>query len=421
MKKHKLLSPAQHGFLVGRGCLSNLLETIDCITFALAHGHNVDVILLDFAKAFDKVSHRKLLHKLRAYGVGGKLLDWISDFLTMRKQRVVLGEHASDWSDVKSGVPQGSVLGPILFILFINDMPEDLVSKLKLYADDSKLISVHDRPNSTILTQLELARLVDWADVWLMELNLDKCKVLHFGKKNARVEYIMTNNEVSHVLEASVCERDLGVQLTDNMKWHAQCASAAAKANRVLGMLGRTFVCRDIKVWELLYRSMVRPHLEFAASVWNPTDAGDIDVLERVQHRATRMVKSIRQLSYEQRCKLFGLTSLRLRRARGDMIQMRKLVLHPDELDLSVPLQPHHALQATGPAASTRGHQLRLASEPLFTASRSDGAARRAEFFVCRSVPLWNKLPASVVLAPTVSAFKAALDEFLLNKPDFGA
>ncbi len=262
------------------------METVDCITFALAHGHNVDVILLDFAKAFDKVSHKKLLHKLRAYGVSGKLLSWIADFLAMRKQRVVLGEHVSDWSDVKSGVPQGSVLGPILFILFINDMPEGLASKVKLYADDSKLISVHDRQNSTILTQVELAQIVEWANIWLMELNLDKCKVIYFGKKNPRTEYIMTDRDFveSQVLEESACERDLGIQVSASMKWHEQCASAASRANRVLGMLGRTFVCRDIAVWELLYRSLVRPHLEFAAPVWNPTDVGDISASSIEQH-----------------------------------------------------------------------------------------------------------------------------------------
>ena len=139
---HNLISPAQHGFVHKKACVSNLLVASDLISHSLAKGLAVDVVFLDFAKAFDKVSHQLLMLKLEKYGISGRLLDWLKNFLFMRKQRVVLGDSFSDWTEVVSGVPQGSVLGPLLFIIFINDMQTSIRSKLLLYFDDSKLISV---------------------------------------------------------------------------------------------------------------------------------------------------------------------------------------------------------------------------------------------------------------------------------------
>ena len=171
LNKFVLISNSQHGYVRSRGFLKNLLMTVDVITFAFAKGLNVDVILLNFAKAFDKVPHRRLIIKLNAYGKSGNLLKWIECFLTGRRQRVVLGQFESNWCKVTSGVPLGSVLCPLLFIIFINDMMENLLSKILLYAADSKLISRIDGTdcNSNILTQEELQTLVNWSNELLME------------------------------------------------------------------------------------------------------------------------------------------------------------------------------------------------------------------------------------------------------------
>ena len=137
-----MVSKAQHGFVPAKSCLSNLLETLDYITSSLVDGYCVDEILLDFAKAFDLVPHRRLVQKIRAYGVTDELTRWFEDFLACRKQRVTIGEANSKWSDVRSGVPQGSVLGPLLFVVYINDLPDKIENITKLFADDSKIISV---------------------------------------------------------------------------------------------------------------------------------------------------------------------------------------------------------------------------------------------------------------------------------------
>jgi len=188
---NKLLNPAQHGFVPHRSCLSNLLETLDFITASLADGLNVDEVLLDFAKAFDLVPHRRLLHKLAGYGVSREILSWFEDFLSNRKQRVVVGEKMSEWSDVLSGVPQGSVLGPLFFVVYINDLPDTSLCEMKLFADDSKLLSVINNDVDVRNMQRDLVAVTEWTKQWGMRLNLEKCKVLHFGRNNPKASYIL--------------------------------------------------------------------------------------------------------------------------------------------------------------------------------------------------------------------------------------
>lgn len=160
-----------------------------------------------------------------------------------------------------------------------------------------------------------------------MELNLDKCKVIYFSNKNKRKEYTMLDQKgVRHKLESSTIERDLGVHITADMKWRNQCQFAAAKANRILGMLGRTFTSRDSTIWKLLYTSLVRPHLEFASTVWNLYTKGDIKILEKVQAKATKMISAIRNLIYEERLCELNWTTLETRRHRGDLIEFNKII-----------------------------------------------------------------------------------------------
>jgi hypothetical protein len=168
------ISSRQHGFVKHKSCTTNLLETLDLISYMIARGYPVDVIYLDFAKAFDTVPHRRLIHKLKAYGVKGKLLEWIKAFLKNRRQRVVQGEIVSSWGEVLSGVPQGSVLGPFLFVVFINDLAESLNSCAKLYADDTKIISKMNGDEDRMALQDDLNKAFEWSRNWLVEFNLKK-------------------------------------------------------------------------------------------------------------------------------------------------------------------------------------------------------------------------------------------------------
>ena len=159
----KLVTPSQHGFVPNKSCLTNLLETLDIITDAINKGDSVDLVLLDFAKAFDKVSHVKLIRKLESYGINSVLVRWIKSFLANRKQRVVIGDSSSNWEDVTSSVPQGSVLGPLFFTIFINDLPDKAKNQCKLYADDCKLIGIIKKDEDVQVIQKDIDELQLWA------------------------------------------------------------------------------------------------------------------------------------------------------------------------------------------------------------------------------------------------------------------
>jgi hypothetical protein len=183
---NNLLKASQHGFMPGKSCTTNLLEFFEKTTQAIDAGLPFDVIFLDFAKAFDKVPRERLLEKLRAHGVQGRALNWIRNWLTGRKQRVVLNGKFSAWAEVLSGVPQGSVLGPILFLIFINDLDVAavMIDILRKFADDTKLGQTVSTPEERELLQQALDKLCEWSEKWGMEFNVKKCKVMHLGYNN---------------------------------------------------------------------------------------------------------------------------------------------------------------------------------------------------------------------------------------------
>ena len=181
---NKIVMSLQHGFLHGRPCQSNLLIMPNCITEAIDKGIITDVIYLDFAKAFDSVPHKRLTYKLSKYGVTGNLLHWISDFLSKRRQCVRVNSELSEWESVISGVPQGSILGPVLFIFYINDLPTDIIAKLLLFADDTKLIKMLLSKMSHCELQNDLNHLISRSEKWQLKFNTSKCKVLRFGQNS---------------------------------------------------------------------------------------------------------------------------------------------------------------------------------------------------------------------------------------------
>jgi hypothetical protein len=281
LNENSLIGKSQHGFVKGRSCETNLLEFLEKATDSIDRGEAFDVVYLDFAKAFDKVPHHRLVKKLKAHGIRGKVLNWVRSWLTGRRQRVVLNGKFSSWAEVLSGVPQGSVLGPLLFVVFINDIDEAVtyVNVIKKFADDTKvgqrMASQEDRQT----LQKALDDLCDWADRWGMEFNIPKCKVMHMGHQNPEHKFSMRGKE----LEATCEEKDIGVAVTSNLKPSAQCAKAAKTAQTVLGQLSRAFHYRDRHVFARLYKQYVRPHLEFSTSAWSPWTAQDIECLEKVQ------------------------------------------------------------------------------------------------------------------------------------------
>jgi len=296
LEKNNLITASQHGFFPGRSCTTNLLEFLEGVTAKIDEGKPVDVVFLDFAKAFDKVPKERLLEKLGAHRIGGKLLQWIRAWLTGRKQRVVLNGKCSTWKDVLSGVPQGSVLGPILFLIFINDLDlaVKMINQVKKFADDTKL--GHSVSNEMQRNELQQAlnNLHEWAERWGMQFNVAKCKVLHCGHNNQHFEYTMNGTKLESVEE----ERDIGVTMSSCLKPASQCRKSAQTAQTVLSQLTRTFHYRDRNIFLRLYLQYVRPHLEFSATAWSPWYEADKECLEKVQRRAVNMISGLKAKAY---------------------------------------------------------------------------------------------------------------------------
>ena len=241
MTENDLLSPKQHGFIQGRSCVTQLLAVLDSWMLALDEGGNIDTIYLDFAKAFDTVPHQRLLMKLRGYGIEGRILTWIEAFLTDRRQRVVVNDSRSSWADVTSGIPQGSVLGPMLFIIYINDMPTSVLSSIYLFADDAKVyrnISSNDDPPTL---QHDLQQLEKWSERWQLRFNSNKCKVMHLGRQNPRQNYTMGGT----TLATTTSEKDLGVYVDTELTFEKHIETVVNQANRMLGLIRRSYTYLD--------------------------------------------------------------------------------------------------------------------------------------------------------------------------------
>ena len=406
---NKLITTEQHGFVRRRSCMTNLIESLDHITETLNRGFIALVVFLDFAKAFDKLSHRVLMFKLHHFGLDDKLLKWIADFLSGRKQRVVLGSAVSSWLDVVSGVPQGSVLGPLLFIIFINDLPRSVINCIcRLFADDTKLIAAIRNNIDIALAQADIDSLVKWASDWLMCFNVEKCKYMLVGAssraKRSHLNGItmeLTSGGERRSLERTKSERDLGIRVTENLGWSDQASSAANKVNAVLGQLKRAFKHWTPESCKQLYTSLVRPHLEYASSVWNPYRKKD----EQIQRRATKLVPSLKGVEYDERLRRLRLTTLEQRRARGDLIEFYKYTNELNLINLLLPPQPAHSRNNDGPASGTRGSEHRICKQ--FTK-----VTQRDMFFSNRVVDQWNALPNDVVTAKSLNIFKNKLDNY---------
>jgi len=373
---------------------------LDEWTKLLDAGTSIDVVYTDFQKAFDSVPHRRLMSKLEAYGVHGHLLNWIKSFLMGRKQRVVINGQESTWTAVISGVPQGSVLGPILFLIYINDIVDNLSCTAYLFADDMKLFKGITKDADMAHLQSDICAVDAWTDHWLLKLNAQKCKVMTVGRRNKHrptgTYYHLPAGGSNHQLQMVSDEKDLGVVIDSNLQFDNHILGKVKTANRILGLIKRCFKNLDMISFLLLYKALVRSHLEYAQTVWSPHKVKLIEALEGVQRRATKILPGFGNLTYKERLQRLKLPTLVYRRARGDMIEVFK-ILHGYYDPEAIPCLK----QCIYP--STRGHTWKLYQ------LQSHLKCRKCSFTV-RVAGQWNKLPDNVVNAPSVLSFENRLD-----------
>ena len=370
------------------------METVNDLALSLNAGEHIDFILLDFSKAFDKVSHNCLLYKLSYYGINGELFDWISDFLTNRHQEVILNNIHSDPCKVLSGVPQGSVLGPLLFLLFINDLPDNISSSIRLHADDVIIYRSIYSNEDMIHLQMDLDTLSKWALDWHMTFNLDKCE--HLVITNIRSplcsEYKINDHSICKVSNAKY----LGVTINHNLSWANHIGTISRKANAVHGFLQRNLRKCSTSIKSLAYFTYVRPILEYASVVWAPHTKCHITMLEKIQRRAARFVCNnySRYNSVTDMLNMLNWQSLEQRRNQAKSIMFYKIINNIVSVNFHQYLQPSVAI--------TRGHHLRF----IQLQARVDVYLHS---FLPSTICLWNSLPANVVSSLTIDNFKNKL------------
>ena len=323
MESEHLLSDEQYGFRPRRSTTGQLLTCIDSWSRALQEGASVDVIYIDQANAFDKVSHPKMLHKLRSYGISGLLLEWFSVFLQDRSQIVSIGGQSSAPAPISSGILQGSVTGPLLFTIFINDLiglVQETGASAKCFADDLKIYStVPERIHRA------LQRVWEWCKDWQMEISVGKCCVLSIGDGPHSV-YQLGGVVIPQVGPSGV--KDLGFQITPNLSWTLHCRASAAKARSVSAFLLRSFFSHHPPSLIQAFKSYVLPLLEYGSVVINSMSSSDSEILEKEQRWFTKAVlrkNNIKCPDYTSRLKYFGLELLSDRRRRLDLIFCQKL------------------------------------------------------------------------------------------------
>lgn len=324
-------SPHQHGFLKGRSTVTNLAIFNNFLTEAMDNGEQVDVIYTDYSKAFDRIDHDILLMKLNAVGIHGDLLRWFSSYIANRTQAVVLNNYISSWVSIPSGVPQGSLLGPLLFIIYVNDIDSCLLSSsLLCFADDMKIFSKISCPEDMVALQTDLDRLEAYCEKNKLDLNVTKCSVITYTRKIHILDTKYSLGGLSLRRCNTVC--DLGVHHDSKLSFESHVDSIIKKASKALGFIMRISKCfKEVKTLKILYCTFVRSHLEYASLIWNPLYHKYTDRIENVQKRFIKYLCFRLQIPYHsdnyiQLCKKHHLLPLYLRRDITDFIFILKVM-----------------------------------------------------------------------------------------------
>ena len=333
MTSNKLFHTSQFGFLPKSSTTNQLITQFEDIYEAIYNKENVDLIYIDIAKAFDSVVHSLLLVKIWQYGIKGKVFAWLKEFLSKRKFRVKIGEHFSGYKNISSGVPQGSPLGPLLFIIFINDLPScippNLDIKIKMYADDLKVYKTYKNDNANSgnrYLQLALNEISKWVANWSLQINENKTKIFSIKANiNSQKSTYKLNNRI---LEETETIRDLGLVMDNKLTFLFYINKIVKTGFFKVRQLFRVLKSRSLSLWPKVYKTYVRPHLEYCSQIWNPMYKEHIQKIERVQKYFTRRVFKkcgLTYVNYHERLKILKLDQLEFRREVTDMLTIQKI------------------------------------------------------------------------------------------------
>ena len=394
---HNLISKNQHGFLKKHSTVTNLIETFNDWTVSLLNRKSVVVAYVDFQRAFDVISHTKLIHKLTAYGISDNLLFWISSFLSNRTQCVRVNSSLSPWLPVISGVAQGSVLGPLLFNLFVNDLTDNFnpLVRAKLFADDLKVYSEISVCSSF---QFHLDLIHAWSTTWQLPISYSKCNILVLGNSSSNINFSFP----SVIIKQVQIIRDLGVLVEPDLKFISHIHSIIDKANIRSSLVFRSFLSHNSSNLLRAYKTYIRPLLEYASSTWSPSLITQIMALEMVQKKFTKRIPNISHLNYNDRLHSLKLQSLEHRRLICDLVLCYKIV-HNNLCMTFTDLFKFPNI------TSPRRHSLQLYC-PVLKSNLHKGS------FAYRVISPWNSLPENIVCAPNSVTFKNRLSKFDLSK-----
>ena len=388
LEHHKILTDTQHGFRARRSCETQLLTLVDELAKGLDKRKQLDLAVLDFSKAFDSVPHERLLKKLDHYGIRGSTHTCIRSFLSGRSQRVVVEGATSEAVPVVSGVPQGSVLGPILFLLFINDLPNCVSSKVRLFADDCIVYKQIDKISDAKDLQKDLNHLAAWEKRWGMDFHPEKCSIIRINRKRTFIDY--DYHLKGHSLKMEDHTKYLGIEISSDLQWNHHIDKIVKKGNSTLGFLRRNLRTSKEDLKCTAYKTLVRPHLEYCMTVWNPHQKNQTEKIEMVQRRAARYITG-RYHNISSPTEMLDnlkIETLEERRAKAQLTMMYKIMKGLVDIPASNYFTKTESRTRSNHDMKTR--QI-MANTNIYLFS-----------FFPRWISLWNDLPSSTVNADLI-------------------
>ena len=415
IEKNHIIKSTQHAFSRGRSCLTQLISHVHDILQNLLRNNDTDAIYLDYAKAFDKVDHNLLLTKLHSYGIRGKLHNWLTSYLQNRTQYVVVNGQKSYPANVISGVPQGSVLGPLLFILYLNDLSSYINhSTARSFADDTRIMKEIKSTTDIDLLQSDLDAAILWSKRNNMLLHTDKFEYLCHGSGMSKLlkqlpfssQYYQYTTGDESQLEPTDIVKDLGVNIAADLSWSPHISIMCDDARKKISWVLSVFRDRSKITMLSLYKTLIRSKLEYCCCLWDPTKIEDIIKIESIQRLFTSKIQNLSDQHYWTRLKNLKLMSLQRRRERYSIIHIFKILNHltPNELNLQFHINDRRGIKIKLPPIPKEAKQKHL--------SKYDAS------FAVRACKLWNSLPADITIIQCMEKFKSSLGKYLDTIPD---